>query len=123
LVYGSLGATDRSTKAIDGRRSNDWVFSKFTWDGGGSQDNQGRDVLNFLDGANDYIAKHANNYRFVALLDGKYYRKNYRMFDQYVNGRVLVENTDNYIVKCRERVVNAKDSVVARHADDKQTII
>jgi len=123
LVYGSLGATDRATKALDGRRANDWLFSKFTEDNGGSQDNQGRDVLNFLDGANAYIAKHANNYRFVALLDGKYYRKNYRMFDQYVDGRILVETTDSYTVKCRERATAVRDSVVARRADNKQTTV
>lgn len=123
LVYGSLNDTDRATKAIDGRRANDWLFSKFTSDNGGSQDNQGRDVLNFLDAAKVYTTKHANNYRFVALIDGKYYRKNYRMFDQYTNGRVLVENTDNYIVKSLERITTVKDSVVARHADNKQTIV
>jgi len=123
LVYGSLGSTDRATKAIDGKRSNDWIFSKFTRDGGGSQDNQGRDVLNFIDGANAYISKHTNNYRFVALLDGKYYNKNYQMFSQYINGRILVETTDNYIAKCRERIANTKNNVVARHADDKQITV
>jgi hypothetical protein len=123
LVYGSLGVTDRSTKALDGRRANDWVFFKYTEDSGGSQDNQGRDALNFLDGANDYIAKHANNYRFVAVIDGQHYKKNWRMFDQYVNGRVLVETTDSYTTKCRERITNVKDSVVARRVDNKQTTV
>lgn len=123
LVYGSLGATDRATKALDGRRANDWVSSKFTEDNGGSQDNQRLDILNFVDGANAYIAKHTNNYRFVAMLDGDYYRKNWQLLKQYVNGRVLIETTDSYIAKCRERIDSTKDSVVVRSTDSKQTTV
>ncbi len=120
LVYGSLGATDRATKALDGRRANDWVSVKFTEDNGGSQDNQRLDILNFVDSANAYIAKHSNNYRFVAMLDGDYYRKNWRILKQYVNGRVLIETTDSYVAKCRERIATNRDSVVARRAEDSQ---
>lgn len=124
LVYGSLGVTDRSTKAIDGRRANDWVFFKYTEDFGGAQDNQGRDVLNFLDSANDYIAKNANNYRFVAVIDGQYYKRNWQLFNQYTNGRVLIETTDTYVAKCRERIAANKQSVVARRAtDNKHTTV
>ena len=123
LVYGGLGVTDRSTKALDGRRANDWTLFKYTEDFGGAQDNQGRDVLNFLDSANVYIAKHPNNYRFVAVIDGNYYKRNWRLFEQYTNGRVLVETTDSYIAKCRERIDSTKDSVVARRAIDKQTTV
>jgi hypothetical protein len=121
LVYGSRGVTDRSTKALDGRRANDWTLFKYTEDFGGAQDNQGRDVLNFLDSANAYIERHPNNYRFVAVIDGNYYKRNWRLFEQYINGRVLVETTDSYIAKCRERIVSS--SVVARRADDKQTMV
>lgn len=123
LVYGSLGVTDRSTKAIDGRRANDWVFFKYTEDFGGAQDNQGRDVLNFLDSANDYITKNSNNYRFVAVIDGQYYKRNWQLFNQYVNGRVLVETTDTYTAKCRDRIASNRQSVVARRPSDKQTSV
>lgn len=103
LVFGSLGNTTVATKALDSRRGNDLIAQKFTEEFGGAQDNQGQDALNYLKAANLYVAKNKNKFRFVAVLDGNYYRRNWLRFNQYANGRVLVETSDSYISKCKSR--------------------
>ena len=103
LVYGSLGLETISTKSIDSRRKNDFIFQKYTNDTGGGQDNQGDDVVKFLKAANKYVDQNKNRYRFVAVLDGPYYKPYWRKFAQYTNGRVLVETSDSYINKCKSR--------------------
>ena len=97
LVFGSLGTKAVSTKAIDAKYGNDFLFQKFTNEFGGAQDNQGRDVLTFLKAANKYVAANKNKFRFVAVLDGDFYQANWEKYNQYVNKRVLVETSDSYI--------------------------
>ena len=41
---------------------------------GGAQDNQFADVIHFLNNACLYAANHIDNVRFVALVDGEYYK-------------------------------------------------
>ena len=105
LVFGSLGSRGVGTKSFDSRRGNDLILQKFTNEPGGAQDNQGRDAITYLKAANKYVANNDSKFRFVAVLDGPYYRRNWARFNQYANGKILVENSDSYINKCKNEVI------------------
>jgi len=108
LEYGTP-KTVGSTKAIDafsGRT--DFVFLKWTDGFGGGQDNQAMDAIRFLEAAHEYTNKHGNKYRFVAILDGKYFERHWNVFTDYRTDRVLVESSDSYKKRGRPAVVSAK---------------
>jgi hypothetical protein len=95
LVKGAPKTVD-STKTIDAICGNDYIFCKFTQGNGGAQDNQATDVINFLEAATSYVAKHNDKIRFVAILDGTYYDKHRFIFNEYQSERILVETSDSY---------------------------
>ena len=111
LEYGTP-KTVGSTKAIDAFSGNtDFVFLKWTDGSGGGQDNQAMDAVRFLEAAHGYTSKHNNKYRFVAILDGPYFKRHWSVFTDFRSKRVLVENSDSYKKRGRPAgpaVVSAK---------------
>ena len=107
LEYGIPKTVD-STKAIDaisGRT--DFVFLKWTDGFGGGQDNQAMDAIRFLEAAQEYTSKHDDKYRFVAILDGKYFERHWTVFTDYRTSRILIENSDSYKKRGRPAGVSA----------------
>lgn len=81
LPYSQYKDTSASTKSIDfewkiQRPDNSWVTCfathKFTGDEGGSQDNQFKDVQDFMKQAGSCVAEHLF---FFAICDGPYYQR------------------------------------------------
>ena len=71
LIYGNdRGA--KATKSIDFNRNGELICAKVTTGAGGGQDNQYRDVRDFLKEAGEYDIKYGNK-KFTALVDGDYY--------------------------------------------------
>lgn len=100
LVIGSTMGMLRkvgTTKSFDAQRKKDLLVLKWTDGEGGAQDNQAGDVLQFLDQAKKYVKNHRDKTRFVAILDGKYYKKRWDLFKQYASSRILIETSDSYI--------------------------
>jgi hypothetical protein len=95
LVYSAPKTVD-ATKTLDATCGNDFLFCKYTQGSGGAQDNQATDVINFLEAAREYVAKHDDKVRFVAILDGTYYDKRRFIFTDYQTDRILVETSDSY---------------------------
>jgi hypothetical protein len=63
----------KATKSMDFEGENgEYIFAKVTSGQGGAQDNQYRDVREFLKEAKEYDRKYGNK-KFVALVDGDYY--------------------------------------------------
>jgi len=62
----------RATKSIDFEHQGGYIFAKVTSGQGGGQDNQYRDIREFLKEANKYDRKYGNR-KFIALVDGDYY--------------------------------------------------
>ena len=63
----------KATKSMDFEGENgEYIFAKVTSGQGGGQDNQYRDVREFLKEAKEYDRKHGDK-KFVALVDGDYY--------------------------------------------------
>jgi hypothetical protein len=88
LEYGIPKTVD-STKAIDAFSGNtDFVFLKWTDGYGGGQDNQAMDAVRFLEAAHEYTSKHDDKYRFVAILDGPYFKRHWSVFTDFRTDRV-----------------------------------
>jgi hypothetical protein len=108
IVDGFTPRTMGSTKTFDAVSDNnhtlDYVFQKFTTGAGGAQDNQGHDVIRFLEAAYDYVDTHDDRVRFVAVLDGSYYDRHWDVFGSYRSDRVLVETADTYKTRGRRAV-------------------
>ena len=120
LVYGNLGRLARATKSIDAQHGNDFLYLKWTVDSGGAQENQWKDVLDFIDAANRYIETHTDDTRFVIVLDGQFYKGNWARYKQYANARLLVETSDSYIA--RNQAIEAdttpvSEDVVLKHTN------
>ena len=96
LIDGTLTRPVTATKTLDAIRGHDYLFLKYTNGSGGAQDNQAMDAALFLEAAVDYVEKHDDNIRFVAILDGDYYKKHWNVFEQFKSDRVLVETSDTY---------------------------
>lgn len=112
LEYGT-STTGDSTKSIDALGDNsDFLFVKWTDGTGGGQDNQAFDAIRFLEAATKYINKHDDDRRFVAILDGPYYAKNWRKFIEYTNSRLLVETSDTYNSKTKRK---PSDNIIVEH--------
>ena len=89
----------KATKSFDFVRTdkNEYVFAKVTTGNGGGQDNQYRDVLDFLKQSKEYINKHNNDITFVALVDGDYYtQKRLEGLKIYECDRIKITNSDEY---------------------------
>lgn len=97
--------TPTSTKSIDGKYKNDYLFVKWTDGSGGTQDYAGVDAFRFLEQATKYVEKHDDNARFVAILDGPYFARHWDLFAEYRSDRVLVETSDTYRKPGRRPVV------------------
>jgi len=99
LIYGPTQALT-ATKSMDficqGNSLMDLIYAKYTEEAGGSQDNQARDVVHFLEEATRYVKTHDDKVRFVALLDGGYYFKIMHKFEEYASDRIIVANSDTY---------------------------
>lgn len=116
LVYGRIGRLARATKSIDAQYGNEFLFMKWTNESGGSQENQWRDALGFIDAANEYIEKHNNNVKFVVILDGPFYGTNWARYKQYATPRLLVETSDSYIARNQKATTTTvSDDIVVRH--------
>lgn len=94
-----------STKSIDAKYKNDYIFIKWTDGAGGGQDYAGIDAFRFLESAKEYVRKHDDNVRFVAILDGPYFVKHWQVFTDYRDDRVLVETSDTYRRRGRKPLV------------------
>jgi hypothetical protein len=112
LEYGT-STTGDSTKSIDALgNSTDFIFVKWTDGNGGGQDNQAFDAIRFLEGAAKYVAKHDDGRRFVAILDGPYYAKNWHKFIKYASDRLLIETSDTYKSKDERKPI---DNIIIKH--------
>ncbi len=112
LEYGT-STTEDSTKSIDALGdSTDFLFVKWTDGAGGGQDNQAFDAVRFLEAATKYINKHDDGRRFVAILDGPYYAKNWWKFTKYASARLLIETSDTYKKKVEHQ---PSDNIVIKH--------
>ena len=108
--------TPTSTKSIDGKYKNDYIFIKWTDGAGGTQDYAGVDAFRFLEQATKYTEKHDDNTRFVAILDGPYFTRHWELFASYRTDRVLVETSDTYRKPGRRPVVISVNPVRAYKA-------
>lgn len=113
LVFGATPRGANSTKSFDAVSDNhhtvDYIYMKYTCGSGGSQDNQATDAIRFLDQAHEYVVNNDDRVRFVAILDGDYYRRHRWIFDDYCSERVLVETSDTYKVRGRKAVYTSYD--------------
>ncbi len=112
LEYGT-STTGDSTKSIDALvNGTDFIFVKWTDGNGGGQDNQAFDAIRFLEGATKYVKKHNDKRRFVVILDGPYYEKNWGKFTEYTSARVLVETSDTYKSKDERKPI---DNIIVKN--------
>jgi len=95
LEFGTM-RSPTSTKSLDGKYKNDYIFVKWTDGYGGGQDYAGVDAFRFLKQAAKYVKTHDDNIRFVAVLDGPYFIKHWSTFAEYRTDRVMVETSDTY---------------------------
>lgn len=105
FVKGDTSAV--SSKAIDARnKSNgDFISAKFTTLNGGAQKNSFEDIIHYMQEARAYVKNHPDfNGRFIALLDGKFYRDK-SVISQCraleVPGKVIACASDNYVSICK----------------------
>ena len=101
LMDGSLIKGDdrggKATKSMDflGEKG-EYIFAKVTVGSGGGQDNQYRDVLDFLKKAQRYDKKHGDK-QFVALVDGDYYtHKKIASLNEYASPNIRITTSDEY---------------------------
>lgn len=99
-------------KSIDSKRDlgngggTDWLFQKWTNEGGGGQDNQLADVKKNLRTAVAHLEIYPDTLdRFVALIDGPYYRKHREELDIYQRPGILIVTTGEYLAECNRPVV------------------
>ena len=72
------------------------IFAKVTSGAGGGQDNQYRDVLDFLKEANKYDNKYGNR-KFTALVDGDYYtEEKLKSLNQFKTKNIRITNSDEF---------------------------
>ena len=89
----------KATKSFDFKRTDidEYLFAKVTTGHGGGQDNQYRDVLDFLKQSTEYINKHDDDITFVALVDGDYYTpKRLEGLKIYECDRIKITNSNEY---------------------------
>jgi len=115
LVYGEVenrfSRENIVTKSVDAERGNDLIFLKWTDGYGGAQDNQANDACNFLREASKYINMHTNSkVRFVIILDGSYYKKNWASLEKWSSKKLLVETSDSYIAKVKSEQSRCRSS-------------
>ena len=108
LVKGNVPKLIGSTKTIDAVSDNhhtvDYICQKFTDGFGGAQDNQASDAIKFLEAAQEYVDTHDDRVRFVAILDGNYYKRHWAVFTSFRTDRVLVETSDTYKTRGRRAI-------------------
>jgi len=114
IVKGNVPRTVDSTKTFDAVSDNyhtrDYIYQKFTDGFGGAQDNQAMDAIRFLQAANEYVETHDNKVRFVAILDGSYYKHYQDVFASFRSERVLVETSDSYKTRGRKAIYVTTDT-------------
>ena len=87
----------KATKSMDflGEKG-EYIFAKVTVGVGGGQDNQYRDVLDFLKEAQKYDTAHGDK-QFVALVDGDYYtHKKIASLNEYAGTNIRITTSDDY---------------------------
>ena len=93
LIYGNdRGA--KATKSIDFNRNGELICAKVTTGAGGGQDNQYRDVRDFLKEAGEYDIKYGNK-KFTALVDGDYYtEEKLKTLNKFETKNIRITNSD-----------------------------
>lgn len=86
----------KATKSMDFIYNDELIFAKVTFGAGGGQDNQYRDVLDFLKEANKYDNKYGNR-KFTALVDGDYYtEEKLKSLNQFKTKNIRITNSDEF---------------------------
>ena len=87
----------KATKSMDFKGENgEFIFAKVTSGQGGAQDNQYRDVREFLKEAKEYDRKYGDK-KFVALVDGDYYTdKKLNTLIYFQTQNIRITNSDEF---------------------------
>ena len=86
----------KATKSMDFIYNDELIFAKVTSGAGGGQDNQYRDVLDFLKEANKYDNKYGNR-KFTARVDGDYYtEEKLKSLNQFKTKNIRITNSDEF---------------------------
>ena len=95
LIYGNdRGA--KATKSIDFNRNGELICAKVTTGAGGGQDNQYRDVRDFLKEAGEYDIKYGNK-KFTALVDGDYYtEEKLKTLNKFETKNIRITSSDEF---------------------------
>ena len=95
LIYGNdRGA--KATKSIDFNRNGELICAKVTTGAGGGQDNQYRDVRDFLKEAGEYDIKYGNK-KFTALVDGDYYtEEKLKTLKKFETKNIRITSSDEF---------------------------
>ena len=89
FVRDPLKQNTAETKSLDfyDKNTNTYFYAKFINENGGAQDNQFRDIKNFIEIANK-ISTLSNCYKFCAVISGEYLKKK--------NGKIKIKTLRNY---------------------------
>ena len=95
LIYGN-DRGGKATKSIDFNRNGELIFAKVTTGQGGGQDNQYRDVIDFLKEANKYDVKYGDR-KFTALVDGDYYtEEKLKTLNKFETKNIRITSSDEF---------------------------
>jgi len=86
----------KATKSIDFKYEDEYIFAKVTTGQGGGQDNQYRDVRDFLKEANEYDIKYGDK-KFTALVDGDYYtEEKLKTLKKFETKNIRITSSDEF---------------------------
>ena len=95
LIYGD-DRDSKATKSIDFNRNGELICAKVTTGRGGGQDNQYRDVRDFLKEANEYDVKYGDK-KFTALVDGDYYtEEKLKTLKKFKTKNIRITSSDEF---------------------------
>ena len=95
LIYGN-DRGGKATKSMDFKKNEEFIFAKVTTGGGGGQDNQYRDVIDFLTEAGKYDKKYGDK-KFTALVDGDYYtEEKLKTLKKFKTKNIRITSSDEF---------------------------